>query len=54
MKRVFSFTSWERDVRLEAVLMDGLCSPRIPLDVEFRQGLEAKVEQILDKYQARP
>jgi len=54
MKRVSSFASWKADVRLEALLLDGLCSPRIPLDVEFRQGLEAKIEQILDKYQARP
>jgi hypothetical protein len=54
MRRVSSPARWERDVRLEALLLEGLCSRRIPLDVEFRKGLEAKVEQILDKYQAQP
>ena len=35
--------------RLEALLLDGLASRRLPLDAEFRKGLEAKAEQILDK-----
>jgi antitoxin ParD1/3/4 len=44
----------EQEARLEALLLEGLASRSIPLDAQFRQGLEAKVEQILDKYQARP
>ena len=44
----------EQDARLEGLLLEGLASRSIPLDAEFRQGLEAKVQQILDKYQARP
>lgn len=43
----------ERDARLEALLLEGLASKSIPLDAEFRHGLEAKVEQILDKYKDR-
>jgi antitoxin ParD1/3/4 len=43
----------ERDARLEALLLEGLASKSIPLDASFRQGLEAKVEQILDKYKDR-
>jgi hypothetical protein len=44
----------ERDAHLEALLLEGLRSPRHSLDAEFHQRLEAKVEQILDKYRARP
>jgi antitoxin ParD1/3/4 len=46
----------EQDERLEALLLEGLASKRIPLGAEFRKGLEAKVEQVLDKYkdQASP
>ncbi len=44
----------EEEARLEVLLLEGLASGRIPLDTRFRQGLEAKVEQVLDKYQARP
>jgi antitoxin ParD1/3/4 len=43
----------EQDARLEALLLEGLASKTIPLDAGFRQGLEAKVEQILDKYKDR-
>ncbi len=43
----------EEDVRLEALLLEGLASDRIPLDAEFRKRLEAKVEQVLDKYKNR-
>jgi hypothetical protein len=35
----------EQDARLE-----GLASKRIKLDGQFRQSLEGKVEQILEKY----
>ena len=46
----------KENVRLEALLLEGLASNRIPLDAEFRQRLEAKVEQVLDrsKDRARP
>jgi antitoxin ParD1/3/4 len=43
----------EEDVRLEALLLEGLASNRIPLDGEFRKRLEAKVEQVLDKHKDR-
>ena len=43
----------EEDVRLEALLLEGLASNRIPLDAEFRNRLEAKVELVLDKYKDR-
>lgn len=43
----------EQDARLEALLLEGLASKRIPLGIEFRKGLEAKAEQILDKYKDR-
>ncbi len=41
------------DVRLEALLLKGLASSLIPLDADFRNRLEAKVEQVLDKYKDR-
>jgi antitoxin ParD1/3/4 len=43
----------EEAARLEALLLEGLASKRIPLDAEFRKGIEAKTEQILDRYQDR-
>ena len=43
----------EQEARLEALLLEGLASERIPLDAAFRRNLEAKVEQILDRHQDR-
>ena len=43
----------EQDARLEAMLLEGLASKRIPLDADFRKRLEAKAEQMLDKYKDR-
>jgi antitoxin ParD1/3/4 len=43
----------EEDARLEKLLLEGLASERIPLDADFRAGLVAKVEQILEKYKDR-
>jgi antitoxin ParD1/3/4 len=43
----------EADARLEALLLEGLASKRIPLDADFRQRLEAKTERIIEKYQDR-
>lgn len=43
----------EQDARLEALLLEGLASKSIPLDTEFRRGLEDRIEQILDKYKDR-
>ena len=42
------------DARLEALLLEGLASSSIPMDAAFRQGLEAKLQMVLDKHQARP
>jgi putative addiction module CopG family antidote len=44
----------EQEARLEALLLEGLASQSIPLDDRFREALEAKVEEIVGKYQARP
>ncbi len=43
----------EQEARLEALLLEGLASKRIKLDADFRRGLNAKVEQILDKHTDR-
>jgi antitoxin ParD1/3/4 len=43
----------EQDARLEALLLEGLASKSIPLDADFRRGLEVKVEQVLAKYKDR-
>lgn len=43
----------EQEARLEALLLEGLASKRIPLDAGFRKNLEAKVEQILDRHRDR-
>jgi antitoxin ParD1/3/4 len=43
----------EQDARLEELLLEGLASKRIPLDVDFRKRLEAKAEQIIDKRRDR-
>ena len=44
----------EEQAHLEALLLEGLASKRVPLDAAFRKGLERKVEQVLDKYRDRP
>lgn len=44
----------EESARLEALLLEGLASGRIPLDAQFRERLEAKVEQVIDKHKASP
>jgi putative addiction module CopG family antidote len=43
----------EEDARLEALLLEGLASKRIPLDREFRKAMQTKVEQVLDKHKFR-
>lgn len=43
----------EQDGRLEALLLEGLASKRLPLDASFRKGLEGKVAQLLDKFKDR-
>lgn len=46
----------EEEVRLEALLLEGLASREIPLDDAFRARLEGKIEQILARHadRARP
>jgi antitoxin ParD1/3/4 len=44
----------EEQAHLEALLLEGLASKRVPLDAAFRKGLERKVEQVVDKYRDRP
>ena len=43
----------EREAQLEALLLEGLASQTIPLDADFRCRLEAKAEQIFDRYKDR-
>ena len=43
----------EEEARLEALLLEGLASKRLPLDATFLKGLEAKAAQVVDKYKAR-
>ncbi|MEA2755636.1 MAG: antitoxin ParD1/3/4 [Aliidongia sp.] len=43
----------EEAARLEALLLEGLASHRLPLDAEFLKGIEAKTAAILDKYKDR-
>jgi antitoxin ParD1/3/4 len=43
----------EEEARLEALLLEGLASKRLPLDAEFLKGIEAKTAQIIDKYKDR-
>ena len=43
----------EAEARLEALLLEGLASKRLPLDEAFLRGLEAKAAQVVDKYKAR-
>jgi antitoxin ParD1/3/4 len=43
----------EEEARLEALLLEGLASKRLPLDEAFLKGLEAKTAAIVDKYKDR-
>ncbi len=43
----------EQEARLEALLLEGLASKTVPFDAAFRKRLEAKAEQILEKYKDR-
>ena len=43
----------EEETRLEALLLAGLASKRLPLDDAFLKGLEAKTTAIVDKYKDR-
>lgn len=43
----------EDDARLEALLLEGLASKRLPLDEDFWERMEAKTAAILDKHAAR-
>jgi antitoxin ParD1/3/4 len=43
----------EEEARLEALLLEGLASQRLPLDDAFLKGLETKTAAILDKYKDR-
>jgi antitoxin ParD1/3/4 len=43
----------EEDARLEALLLEGLASKRLPLDAEFLKGLEAKADAIIEHHKAR-
>ncbi len=46
--------SKEHDARLEALLLEGLASNRLPLDADFHQRLAAKVDRIIDKHNNFP
>jgi antitoxin ParD1/3/4 len=43
----------EEDARLEALLLEGLASERLPLDEAFWKRLETKTEAIIDRHAAR-
>ena len=43
----------EEEGRLEALLLEGLASKRLPLDDALLKGLEAKTTAIVDKYKDR-
>ncbi len=43
----------EEEARLEALLLEGLATQRLPLDEAFLKGLTAKTEAILEKRQRR-
>jgi antitoxin ParD1/3/4 len=43
----------EEEARLEALLLEGLASKRLPLDDAFLKGLEANTAAIVDKYKDR-
>jgi len=44
----------EEEARLEALLLEGLASERIPFDDDFRKALDAEAETIVAKYQDQP
>ncbi|WP_419759187.1 ribbon-helix-helix domain-containing protein [Acidisoma sp.] len=43
----------EEEARLEALLVEGLASKRLPLDAKFLKGIEAKTAELVDKYKDR-
>ena len=43
----------EEEACLEALLVEGLASKRLPLDAEFLKGIEAKTAELVDKYKDR-
>lgn len=43
----------EEEARLEALLLAGLASQRLPLNAEFLKMIEGKTAQIVDKYKDR-
>ncbi|HEY1934245.1 MAG TPA: type II toxin-antitoxin system ParD family antitoxin [Acetobacteraceae bacterium] len=43
----------EEAARLEALLLEGLASKRVPLDAKFRQGLQDKVSRVVARHQDR-
>ena len=43
----------EEEARLEALLVEGLASKRLPLDAEFLKGIEAKTAELVDRYKDR-
>lgn len=43
----------EQDARLEALLLEGLASKRIPLNAEFRKALAGRAGRILDRHKNR-
>jgi antitoxin ParD1/3/4 len=43
----------EEEARLEALLLEGLASNRLPLDNDFWKRMEAKTQAIIDKHANR-
>jgi antitoxin ParD1/3/4 len=43
----------EEEARLDALLLEGLASKRLPLDDAFLKGLEAKAAAIVEKFKDR-
>ena len=43
----------EEEARLEALLVEGLASKRLPLDADFLKGIEVKTAELVDKYKDR-
>ena len=44
----------EKEMRLEALLLEGLESKRIPLDDDFWSGLQAKSAEIMENPRTQP